>query len=131
MAPTAISEGVAAGFTLAADWFGLYWQYLLLLTFFVALALIFTPWARARLGGLKSPEYGRFKWIAMIMTTLLAGGGVFWAAAEPLYHYASVPRTSPTSSRALSRAYSPLWPRASSTGASSPGPSSAPSEPSS
>lgn len=89
--PDAVAAGVNVGFTKAAAWFGLYWQYLLLFTFFVAVALIFTPWAKARLGGLKSPEYSRFKWVAMIMTTLLAGGGVFWAAAEPLYHYMSVP----------------------------------------
>lgn len=89
--PSAISTGVGKGFTLAASMFGAYWQVLLLLTFFVAVALIFTPWSRARLGGMRAPEYSRFKWVAMIMTTLLAGGGVFWAAAEPLYHYSSVP----------------------------------------
>lgn len=89
--PSAISDGVSTGFSLSTSWFGAFWQILLLLTFVVALALIFTPWSRARLGGAASPEYSRFKWIAMIMTTLLAGGGVFWAAAEPLYHYSSVP----------------------------------------
>lgn len=89
--PGPVSGLVAAGFAAATAWFGLYWQYLLLLTFFVAVLLIFTPWAKARLGGLPTPEYSRFKWVAMIMTTLLAGGGVFWAAAEPLYHYMSVP----------------------------------------
>ncbi|MHA3722729.1 BCCT family transporter [Leucobacter sp. HY1910] len=89
--PDVVSDAVNVGFTKAAAWFGLYWQYLLLFTFFVAVALIFTPWSKARLGELKSPEYSRFKWVAMIMTTLLAGGGVFWAAAEPLYHYMSVP----------------------------------------
>ncbi|GAA3829349.1 BCCT family transporter [Brevibacterium casei] len=91
VAPDFVADGVAFGFAAATSWFGLYWQWLLLLTFFVALALIFTPWAKARLGGSAAPEYGRFKWIAMIMTTLLAGGGVFWAAAEPLYHYSTVP----------------------------------------
>lgn len=90
-APEAVNDGVAFGVEKAAAWVGLYWQYLLLVTFFVALALIFTPWAKARLGGTGGPEYSRFKWVSMIMMTLLAGGGVFWAAAEPLYHYASVP----------------------------------------
>ncbi len=32
-----------------------------------------------------------FKWICIIMCTLLAGGGIFWAAAEPLSHFISVP----------------------------------------
>lgn len=91
LVPGVVGEGVGVGFTKAAEWFGFYWQILLLLTFVVAVALIFTPWARARLGGRDTPEYSRFKWVAMIMTTLLAGGGVFWAAAEPLYHYMSVP----------------------------------------
>src|SRR5690625_5447628 len=27
----------------------------------------------------------------MILTTLLASGGVFWAAAEPMYHYMNTP----------------------------------------
>lgn len=89
--PSPIADGVSTGFTVAARWFGLYWQVLLLVTFAVAVVLLFTPWAKARLGGVGTPEFGRFKWIAMIMTTLLAGGGVFWAAAEPLYHYSSVP----------------------------------------
>src|SRR5690625_4729786 len=37
------------------------------------------------------PEMSTFKWIAIIMCTLLAGGGVFWAAAEPLYHFLDTP----------------------------------------
>lgn len=89
--PGAVGDGVSAGFTVAAQWFGMYWQILLLVTFLVAVVLLFTPWAKARLGGTTTPEFSRFKWIAMIMTTLLAGGGVFWAAAEPLYHYSTVP----------------------------------------
>ncbi len=89
--PTTISDWVNQGFTFSARWFGVYWQLLLLATFVVAILLTLTPWASARLGGRLTPEYSRFKWIAMIMCTLLAGGGVFWAAAEPMYHYMSTP----------------------------------------
>src|SRR5699024_12583373 len=32
-----------------------------------------------------------FKWISIIMCTLLAAGGVFWAAAEPLSHFMDTP----------------------------------------
>lgn len=32
-----------------------------------------------------------FVWIAIIMCTLLAGGGVFWAAGEPIAHFISPP----------------------------------------
>jgi choline-glycine betaine transporter len=39
------------------------------------------------MGDLDRPEISTFKWIAMIMCTLLAGGGVFFAAGEPVYHF--------------------------------------------
>jgi glycine betaine transporter len=91
IAPDAVGGWVAAAFEKSVAWFGLYWQTLLLLTFAVAVGIALTPYARARLGGVQRPEFGRFKWIAMIMCTLLAGGGVFWAAAEPMYHFTSPP----------------------------------------
>ena len=89
--PDTVSGWVTTGFTKSALWFGPMWQVLLLATFLVAIALALTPWAKVRMGGLAAPEFDRFKWIAMIMCTLLAGGGVFWAAAEPMYHYLSTP----------------------------------------
>lgn len=89
--PGATTTVINSGFSAAARWFGGYWQYLLLATFAVAIVLAFTPYAKARLGATAAPEFGRFKWIAMIMCTLLAGGGVFWAAAEPIAHYLSAP----------------------------------------
>lgn len=89
--PDATADVINAGFGAAATWFGAYWQYLLLATFAVAIVLAFTPYAKARLGGTHTVEFSRFKWVAMIMCTLLAGGGVFWAAAEPIAHYISSP----------------------------------------
>lgn len=89
-APDMVGDWVTAGFAKSAEWFGLYWQVLMLATFGVALVLAVTPWARARFGD-AAPEFGRFKWVAMIMCTLLAGGGVFWAAAEPMYHFLNAP----------------------------------------
>ncbi len=89
-APDRVAAWVTTGFTKSAEWFGLFWQVLMLATFGIALVLAATPWARARFGEVK-PEFGRFKWIAMIMCTLLAGGGVFWAAAEPMYHFLNAP----------------------------------------
>lgn len=91
IAPARVGEWVNVGFTFSASTFGFMWQVLLLLTFGVAILTAVTPWARARLGGISEPEYDRFKWIAMIMCTLLAGGGVFWAAAEPMYHFLTTP----------------------------------------
>jgi glycine betaine transporter len=90
-APEFTGRWIDAGFTVATRWSGLYWQLLLLATFLVAVALAVSPWGRVRLGGGGRPEYGRFKWVAMVMCTLLAGGGVFWAAAEPMYHFTSTP----------------------------------------
>lgn len=89
--PDTVGSWVDEGFSASARWFGPYWQVLLLATFVVAIVLALTPWARVRMGGLSTPEYSRFKWIAMIMCTLMAGGGVFWAAAEPMYHFLSTP----------------------------------------
>ena len=89
--PKQSSDAINAGFSFSAKWLGLFWQGLLLATFLCAIALALTPYAKARLGGAMKPEYGRFKWVAMIMCTLLAGGGVFWAAAEPISHYISSP----------------------------------------
>lgn len=89
--PAQSSAAIGAGFAFSAQWFGLYWQLLLLLTFLCSVVLALTPYAKARLGGPVPLEYGRFKWVAMIMCTLLAGGGVFWAAAEPISHYVASP----------------------------------------
>lgn len=89
--PDKMSAWVGTAFAACADIFGMYWQILLLATALIAIILIFTPWAKVRLGNQARPDFNRFSWVAMIMTTLLAAGGVFWAAAEPMYHYATTP----------------------------------------
>ncbi len=72
--------------------FGLYWQLLMLATFAVSLFIGFSRCGRVRLGGVtQRPDVSTFNWIAVIMCALLAGGGAFWAAAEPLMHFASPP----------------------------------------
>ena len=86
-----LSGLVDVGFAWSAKWFGLYWQLLLLATFLIGLALCFFPGAKAKLGGLDEPEFTLFQWGSMIMCTLLAGGGVFWAAGEPMAHFISSP----------------------------------------
>ncbi|MFP3324175.1 BCCT family transporter [Planococcus sp. SIMBA_160] len=82
-----VSSLVNTAFAFAVKYFGALWQVLLLGTFFIALFLGFSKYGKIRLGGIDKPEVSYFKWVAMIMTTLLAGGGVFWAAAEPMYHF--------------------------------------------
>ena len=70
---------------------GSYFQLLLLLTFIVAMGVAFSPAANARVGNLGKPELSTFKWVSMILCTLLAGGGVFFAAGEPIYHFVVTP----------------------------------------
>ncbi|WP_439102412.1 BCCT family transporter [Congregibacter sp.] len=89
--PNAFSNVIDSSFHWSARWFGLFWQLLLLINFAVALTLACRPAAAQRLGGLQEPEFSTFQWIAMVLCTLLAGGGVFWAAAEPIAHSASLP----------------------------------------
>ncbi|MBB3330120.1 choline-glycine betaine transporter [Halomonas campaniensis] len=88
-------EGVASaigdGFAWTAAILGSYFQLLLLLTFFIAMGLAVSPAASAKVGGLDTPELSTFKWLSIIMCTLLAGGGVFFAAGEPVYHFVVTP----------------------------------------
>ena len=87
----ALSGMVNTSFAWSTKLFGGYWQILLLATFFIGLGLAFMRTGGVVLGNVEKPEIRTFKWIAIIMCTLLAGGGVFWAAAEPMAHFTSPP----------------------------------------
>ncbi|WP_095211440.1 BCCT family transporter [Endozoicomonas ascidiicola] len=86
-----VSAWVNNAFATSTKLFGAYWQVLLLLTFVIGLLLTVGRTGKVVLGGIKTPEISRFKWVSIIMCTLLAGGGVFWAAAEPMAHFTSPP----------------------------------------
>ena len=86
-----LSALINVGFAWSIKYFGLYWQILLLATFAIAIILALLPTGSVVLGRRDQPEFGWFKWGAMIMCTLLAGGGVFWAAGEPMAHFLSPP----------------------------------------
>ncbi|MFO7771564.1 MAG: BCCT family transporter [Roseovarius gahaiensis] len=86
-----LSSMVDSSFAFSAKYFGLYWQILLLATFLIGLVLIVLPGSKAIMGNMAQPEFPVFQWGAMIMCTLLAGGGVFWAAGEPMAHFLSSP----------------------------------------
>ncbi|WP_062265197.1 BCCT family transporter [Endozoicomonas arenosclerae] len=86
-----VSHWISVGFLNSTRLFGVYWQGLLLATFVISLVLATGRTGRVQLGGLKKPEMSNFKWVSVIMCTLLAGGGVFWAAAEPMAHFISPP----------------------------------------
>lgn len=86
-----VTKFVNTGFNLSIKYFGAYWQLLLLATFAVGLILSFSKYGKVRLGNLEKPEMSFFKWAAIIVTAGLGAGGVFWAAAEPMYYFVDVP----------------------------------------
>src|SRR5690625_4139256 len=86
-----VTNAVDYLFGLSATYFGVLYQFVLLGTFFIALFIGFSKFGKIKLGNLDKPEMSTFKWISIIMCTLLAGGGIFWAAAEPLSHFLTVP----------------------------------------
>ncbi|HWT38327.1 MAG TPA: BCCT family transporter, partial [Paraburkholderia sp.] len=87
-----LSSLVDTVFGWATRAFGLYWQLLMLATFAVSLGIAYSKLGRVRLGGCdQTPTSSTFNWVVVIMCALLAGGGAFWAAAEPLMHFMSPP----------------------------------------
>jgi glycine betaine transporter len=87
----AVSTFVYASFDFSTSYFGAFWQVLATGMFFMSLYLAISKYGQVKLGRLEKPEIKTFTWVAMIVATTLAGGGVFWSAAEPLYHFMSVP----------------------------------------
>jgi len=86
-----VSHFMNMGFDLSIRYFGAYWQFLMLATFVVGALIAGTKYGKVRLGDAKKPEMSYFKWVAVILTTGLGAGGVFWAAAEPMYYFLDVP----------------------------------------
>ncbi|WP_020007691.1 BCCT family transporter [Salinicoccus albus] len=78
-------------FDFSATYFGGLYQIIALVTFLIALVLGFSKYGKIRLGKMNTPELSTFRWISVIMCTLLAGGGIFWASAEPISHFLEVP----------------------------------------
>ena len=89
--PEFVSGQVTKYFGLSCKYFGAYWQWLLFLNFVIAMGLGISKYGSVKLGNVDVPELSTFKWISIIMCTLLAGGGVFWSAAEPMYYFISTP----------------------------------------
>ncbi len=86
-----LSSIVNGGFAWSTKMFGAYWQFLLLATFLIGIGLSWGRTGSVVLGNTNEPEMSTFQWIAIILCTLLAGGGVFWAAGEPIAHFVSPP----------------------------------------
>ena len=86
-----LSEIVSTLYRWSTRVFGAYWQIFVLLNLVIGLFIAFSKSGRARMGNLAAPEISTFKWFSIILCTLLAGGGVFFAAAEPMAHFISPP----------------------------------------
>ncbi|GAE34049.1 BCCT family transporter [Halalkalibacter akibai] len=82
---------VTDSFNWSVTFFGAYWQLLLLGNFVIGIILAFSKYGNLKLGKMEKPENGYFRWISMILCILLASGGVFWAASEPIYHFVTTP----------------------------------------
>jgi len=96
LAPQATKGWIDAGFGLTTWALGALWQGVLLGMLVLALGVALSPWGRARLGGADArPVLGFVPWLAVILCTLLAGGGVFFSAAEPVYHLLTPPPAFP------------------------------------
>ncbi|GBC59369.1 BCCT family transporter [Desulfonema ishimotonii] len=102
-----VTKLVDAAFAFANNYFGAVWQVLLLAIWVISVILAFSKYGSVRMGNLDTPEVSTFRWISMIMCALLAGGGVFWSTAEPMYHFLSVPPTFPGIESATRQAVAP------------------------
>ena len=80
------------GKSFAINYFGGTWLWLTLLTLFISVLVAISPLGNIKLGGnTAKPSLGIFEWCSVLICTLLAGGGVFWSAAEPLLHFLNPP----------------------------------------
>src|SRR5699024_7103711 len=85
-----VSDLVSTGFDMSIRYFGAYWQFLVLATFIIGLILAITKYGKVTLGDADKPEMSYFKWAAVILTTGLGAGGVFWDAAETMFYFYDV-----------------------------------------
>ncbi|WP_198674957.1 BCCT family transporter [Aliidiomarina taiwanensis] len=88
---TQLTAFIGRGFGWTAEYMGSFFQLMLLATFFIAIGVALSRAGQAKIGNLEKPEISTFRWLSMVMCTLLAGGGVFFAAGEPIYHFVVTP----------------------------------------
>ena len=80
------------GKDIAISNFGSIWLIMVVAISIVAFFLGFSDLGSLKIGGQdEKPSLKLFDWCAVLICTLLAGGGVFWSAAEPLIHFLSPP----------------------------------------
>jgi choline-glycine betaine transporter len=83
---------ISGGFGIVANYFGGFVQLMMVTFWLIALFIAISKFGNIRIGGKDAKvETNTFSWYGIIITTMLAGGGVFYAAAEPFYHFVNVP----------------------------------------
>ncbi|RXJ73652.1 BCCT transporter [Veronia nyctiphanis] len=86
-----LSQIIQGLFEFSTQLLGAAWQWMLLLNFIIASVIAVSRFGKLRLGNSSQPDISTFRWLSMIMCTLIAGGGVFWSAAEPIFHFTTLP----------------------------------------
>ncbi|MDA9316298.1 BCCT family transporter [Polaribacter sp.] len=104
----ALQTGINTLFGLSTKFFGPFWYILVLLYFIIGMYIAFSKYGNIKIGRTNKIEFTKIQWLSMVMCTLLAGVGVFWAAAEPIAHFASAPPFYGETENQLQKAYNAL-----------------------
>lgn len=89
---SATYNAIIVGFNFISTNIGGFTQILMFILWVIALYVAISKFGNIRIGGkYAQKETNTFSWYAVIITTMLAGGGVFYATAEPFYHFLNVP----------------------------------------
>ena len=91
--------------TAIADYFGWFLIIVTNLAVLLSLYLALGPYGKVRLGAqTESPQYGLFSWTAMLFSAGIGIGLLYWAVAEPLFHFFSPPLAEAESVQAAEQA---------------------------
>lgn len=83
---------VSTGFNVIGYYFGALIQVIMIVLLAIALFIACSKYGRIRIGGQEAKrELKNISWFAIVLTTMLAGGGVFFAAGEPFAHFMNLP----------------------------------------
>jgi choline-glycine betaine transporter len=105
-----VGDIVTSLYAFVMKYLGALLQGVFLLIFITCLIIGFSRLGDIRIGGKDSkPDLSTFTWFGIILTTLLAGGGVFFSASEPLYHFLSVPPMYPGIEPSTAAAVAPAF----------------------
>lgn len=89
---TAMYNAIGVCMSFIGKYFGALEMVLAICFWVGCLFVAFSKYGKIRIGGKDAKRTMKsFNWYAIIMTTLLAGGGVFYSAAEPMYYFTDLP----------------------------------------